>query len=88
MISPDDGRVSYLTDAPVETVALCRSGELGGRTETAADATRLYRTLFLRLAHKLMSVDFRFLFEVARTLGIRWKMMEDKFRNLWSRNRR
>lgn len=59
IISPHDGRVSYLTDAPVEAVALCRSaGELGGRTEKAADAKRVHGMLFPRLAHKLMSVDF------------------------------
>lgn len=59
MISPQDGRVSYLTDAPVEAVALCRSaGELGERTEKAADAKRVHGMLFPRLARKLMSVDF------------------------------
>lgn len=59
MIRPHDGRVSYLTDAPVEAVALCRSaGELAGRTEKAADAKRVCGLLFPRLAHKLMSVDF------------------------------
>lgn len=59
MISPDDGRVSYLTDAPVETVALCRSGELGGRTETAAGETRLDGVLFFpRLVQNWTSVDF------------------------------
>lgn len=53
MISPDDGRVSYLTDAPVETVALRRSGELGGRTETAAGETRLDGMLFSPAGSKL-----------------------------------